>query len=90
MTAGIDAIQYGIFNPRMLVKQWGMYTAGLWSYHALICPMEASSTILSRVKSYEPTLELPNGIENHLEAYAIKSVLGFTFGAAYMCAPLKK
>jgi len=41
-----------------------------------------SSTILSRVKSYEPTLELPNGIENHLEAYAIKSVLGFTFGAA--------
>ena len=41
-----------------------------------------SSSLLSQLKSYEPTLELPNGIENHLEAYAIKSVLGFTFGAA--------
>ena len=41
-----------------------------------------SSTILSQVKSFEPTFELPDGIENHLEAYAIKSVLGFTFGAA--------
>ena len=41
-----------------------------------------SSTILSQVKSYEPTLELPDGIENHFEAYAKKSVLGFTFGAA--------
>ena len=41
-----------------------------------------SSTILSQVKSYEPTLELPDGIEHHFEAYAKKSVLGFTFGAA--------
>jgi len=41
-----------------------------------------SSTILSRVKSYEPTFELPDGIEHHFEAYAIKSLLGFTFGAA--------
>ena len=43
-----------------------------------------SSSLLSQLKSFEfePTLELPDGIDNHLEAYAIKSVLGFTFGAA--------
>ena len=43
-----------------------------------------SSSLLSQLKSYEfePTLKLPDGIDNHLEAYAIKSVLGFTFGAA--------
>ena len=44
-----------------------------------------SSTILSQLKSFEPSWQLPeppDGIENHLEAYAIKSVLGFTFGVA--------
>eukprot|EP00579_Thalassiosira_antarctica_P009007 CAMPEP_0201886422 /NCGR_PEP_ID=MMETSP0902-20130614/22044_1 /ASSEMBLY_ACC=CAM_ASM_000551 /TAXON_ID=420261 /ORGANISM="Thalassiosira antarctica, Strain CCMP982" /LENGTH=127 /DNA_ID=CAMNT_0048415993 /DNA_START=45 /DNA_END=428 /DNA_ORIENTATION=- len=35
---GIDAAQYGT-SPS--IRTWGLYAGGLWTYHAMICPMEA-------------------------------------------------
>ncbi|KAL9190788.1 hypothetical protein ACHAXT_000494 [Thalassiosira profunda] len=34
---GIDAAQ----GAPLSVRTWGFYTGALWSYHALVCPMEA-------------------------------------------------
>ena len=34
---GFDAMQ----GAPLSVRTWGMYATGLWTYHAMICPMEA-------------------------------------------------
>ena len=40
-------------------------------------PPSAPST-----SSFEPTWQLPDGIENHMEAFCLKSLIGGTVGAA--------
>ncbi|KAL7525740.1 hypothetical protein ACHAWF_001491 [Thalassiosira exigua] len=42
-------------------------------------PPPSSATLSS---SFQPTWQLPPGIENHIEAFVLKSVIGGTVGAA--------